>query len=281
MTYAEAIRFGTDTLSKAGIEDPSTEAAMFLCSAIQKDRAHIYTHPLYEINEVEIELFTENIKKRAEHIPAQYILGRQEFMSLDFYVNPAVLIPRPETELLVEAAILHLGDRKASVLDIGTGSGCIAISIANYQRQCRVVATDISGEALKVAALNAEKADVSDRVELVNSNLFKNLTGRKFDVILSNPPYIPTGDIPKLDPEVRSYEPAEALDGGADGLDAIISIINEAPAFLNKGGLLAIEIGIGQSEAVQKMMKDSFENIEVINDLQRIPRVLKGRIREN
>ena len=162
MTYAEAIRFGTDTLSKAGIEDPSTEAVMFLCSAIQKDRAHIYTHPLYEINKGEIKLFTENIRRRAEHMPAQYILGRQEFMSLDFYVNPAVLIPRPETELLVEAAILHLGERQANVLDIGTGSGCIAISVAYYQRQCRVVATDISAEALKVAALNVDNACVTE-----------------------------------------------------------------------------------------------------------------------
>jgi release factor glutamine methyltransferase len=174
-----------------------------------------------------------------------------------------------------------LGERQANVLDIGTGSGCIAISVAYYQRQCRVVATDISAEALKVAALNADNAGVTDRVELVNSNLFKNLAGRKFDVILSNPPYIPTGDIHKLDPEVRSYEPFKALDGGADGLDAIRSIIDEAPAFLNKGGLLAIEIGIGQSEDVRKIMKDSFENIEIIKDLQRIPRVLVGRIRKN
>lgn len=276
MTYAEALRIGTDTLSEAGIENSSTEAAMFLCSAIQKDRAHIYTHPFYKISEGQIEVFTKNIKRRAKRMPAQYILGRQEFMSLDFCVNPAVLIPRPETEFLVEAAILHLGDRKASILDVGTGSGCIAISVAYYRRQCRAVAADISAEALKVAALNADKAGVSDRVELVNSDLFKNLKGRTFDVILSNPPYIPTGDIAKLEPEVRLNEPYEALDGGTDGLDTIRDIIRGAPAFLNKNGLLAIEIGKGQSGAVQKMMEEFFRDIEVIEDLQRIPRVLKG-----
>ena len=279
MTYAEAIGFGAAILAKAGIENPSSEAAMFLCSAVYKDKAYIYSHPLHELSEGETGIFTDNIFKRAGHVPAQYLLGRQEFMSIIFQVNSSVLIPRPETELLAEAALLHLADRDAKVLDIGTGSGCLAVSIAYHNKRCRVTAADISKEALKIAAINAAEAGVADRVEFVCSNLFDNLKRRSFDVILSNPPYIPTGDLPELDSEVRLHEPSIALDGGSDGLDIIRRLIREAPPFLNPGGLLAIEIGINQSEAVQKLFTASFSEIGIIKDFQGIPRIIKGKKR--
>ncbi|MDD4494204.1 MAG: peptide chain release factor N(5)-glutamine methyltransferase [Eubacteriales bacterium] len=280
MTFSNALKTGASVLNRAGVDSPALEAIILFCGLFDLDKVFVYSHPENEIFDEQYLTFTKAISERASGTPAQYILGTQEFMSLDFIVSPAVLIPRPETELLVETAMEFIG--KASVkngpevLDIGTGSGCIAVSIAHYLKNCRVTAADISPACLEIARLNSEKHGVSERIEFIISDLFKNLPGRKYDVILSNPPYIPTHDISTLQMEVREHEPIGALDGGADGLKAINSIIEKAPAHLKNGGMLALEIGIGQEEKVGKLMNESFASVRIKKDLQGIPRVMTG-----
>jgi release factor glutamine methyltransferase len=303
----DALREGVNTLKRAHIESPVVEAGVILCFILNRDKSFIYSHNEYQMGGNEATRFFEYIEKRATGIPIQYLTGHQEFMSMDFRVTRDVLIPRQDTEVLVEAVIAyteklsskHAGNENVgvyssqppltpsspiSILDMGTGSGCIAVSLTKYVRNCRVTAVDISEEALGVARYNAANNGVQDKVDFIKSDLFSELESmginKSFDVIVSNPPYIDSGEINKLQKEVRQHEPIIALDGGADGLNFYRYIIAGAPTYLKPvGGLLALEIGFNQAEAVCRLMNRDFCEIEVIKDLPGIERVVTGKLR--
>lgn len=281
MTLEEALISGIEVLKSSDIDAPAVEAGVILCFVVGKDKSYLYSHGDYILSDREFNLFHSCINKRAEGMPAQYITGRQEFMSLAFSVNPGVLIPRQDTEILVETVIGHLKhhhDKDTLVLDIGTGSGCIAISIAYYLKQCRVVAADISEKALKTAHSNANYLNVAHRMEFVKSDLFSELGNfrQSFDVIASNPPYIPTDEVKTLQTEVKDYEPLTALDGGKDGLGFYKSIIGNSVRFLKPGGMLAFEVGYGQAGQVKELLAKDFHDIRIIRDLAKIERVVTG-----
>ena len=221
-------------------------------------------------------IFREYISKRSKHIPLQHIVGTQWFMGLEFEVNEHVLIPRQDTEVLVEEAlkVIRDGDK---VLDMCTGSGCIIISISKNTKLSEAVGVDVSVDALGVASGNAERHDAD--VKLVQSDLFTELGGAKYDVIVSNPPYIETEEINHLMPEVREHEPMLALDGGADGLVFYRRIINESGNYLKHGGYLLFEVGHNQADEVCRLMEEAgFKDVMSIKDLCGIKRVCKGRL---
>ena len=221
--------------------------------------------------------FNELVNRRLKKIPVAYLTGAKEFMSLTFAVNENVLIPRPDTEILTEFVGEFLRSRGGgNLLDLGAGSGAICISILKFVKSARAIAVDISAEALEVAKFNAEKFHVDDRIKFFCGDLFMPLTG-KFDAIVSNPPYIPTGELENLQAEVQS-EPQLALDGGIDGLKFYRRIISDAPKFLIGGGLLAVEVGINQAAAVKNLFEAaSFIDVEIIKDLAGLERVVAGR----
>lgn len=218
------------------------------------------------------------IQKRLKGIPLQYLLGNQEFMGLNFIVTENVLIPRQDTEILVEEIISrYKNESNLKILDIGTGSGAISISLAKFLKKAQIFSIDISKEALTVAKLNAKKNKVADQVTFIESNLFENLTAKEsFDIIVSNPPYIPSKDILELQREVKAHEPMLALDGGEDGLDYYRKITEKSIDHLKKDGLLAYEIGYNQGIDVSKLLENDFHHIEIIKDLQKHDRVVLG-----
>lgn len=213
--------------------------------------------------------------------PLEYVLGTQEFMSLEFDVNPSVLIPRADTETLVEIIIdeCKKSGKALKLLDIGAGSGCIGISIAYYTDNTHITEADISTDALSTAKGNAEKNNVSSRIDFINCDILSEIPDGKFDIIVSNPPYIETDIIDTLDINVRDFEPHTALDGGADGLVFYRRITEIAPDMLTSGGLLAFEIGYDQGESVSKLMNVNFDNVRVIKDLCQNDRVVIGTLK--
>jgi len=243
-------------LEKKGIDSPRLTAEILLAHKLNVDRIALYLNFDQPLTENELSGYRTLIKRRLQREPLQYIVGVQEFWSLEFAVTPQVLIPRPETELLVEQAIERLKavpaeeNKPPGILDLGTGCGAIAISLAKAVQQARIWATDISAEALKLARLNAEKHGVSDRITFIQGSLWEPLLdqGLTFDHILSNPPYIATEEFENLSPEVRDYEPRLALDGHNDGMTYIQTIIREAPVFMNPGGWIMLEMAPGQTE---------------------------------
>lgn len=285
MKLKEALNKAINILKECEIESPAAEAGIILCFVVEKDKVFLYTHEDYVMNENQLVLYKKLLCARAQGTPMQYLTGRQEFMSLMFKVEPGVLIPRHDTETLVEAVMelaLYMGKDNLRVLDMCTGSGCIALSLAHYIRNSQITASDVSQEALKLAEYNAESLGLQDRVRFVQSDLFEGfVTGvyrdKKFDIIVSNPPYIPTSHIASLQKEVRNFEPILALDGGNDGFLYYKKIICEAPAFLNTGGSLAFEVGFDQSAALLELMqKGSFCNVKIFKDLAGIDRVVIG-----
>ena len=243
-------------LEKKGIDSPRLTAEILLAHKLNVDRITLYLNFDQPLTENELSGYRTLIKRRLQREPLQYIVGVQEFWSLEFAVTPQVLIPRPETELLVEQAIERLKavpaeeNKPPGILDLGTGCGAIAISLAKAVQQARIWATDISVEALELARLNAEKHGVSDRITFIQGSLWEPLLdqGLTFDHILSNPPYIATEEFENLSPEVRDYEPRLALDGHNDGMTYIQTIIREAPVFMNPGGWIMLEMAPGQTE---------------------------------
>ncbi|RCX12351.1 release factor glutamine methyltransferase [Anaerobacterium chartisolvens] len=288
MNVQDALTKGIQILKAAHIEAPAVEAGVILCDVIGCDKSFLYVHGDAIVAREDAERYFDKIELRAKGMPVQYITGRQEFMSLGFTVGPKVLIPRQDTEILVEEVTRYSKGLKAGVriLDIGTGSGCIAVSLAYYIRDAFVVAVDISCEALEIAAHNARLSGVDSSISFIHSDLFGSLcapAGDKelFDIIVSNPPYISLHEMKGLQAEVRDYEPASALYGGADGLDFYRKIITEACGFLKADGLLAFEVGYGQAEEVEKMMKNNYYDICIIKDLSGINRVVTGKARTN
>jgi len=267
--------FGKDFLKNAGVESYSLDAELILMFVLDFSRVQIFTNGDYVLSERERESYLSFLEKRSHFMPVSYITGKREFMGLDFFVNPSTLIPRGDTEVLVEYAIDFINKNNfKSVLDIGTGSGAIAVSIARYCPDVNVVASDISREALKTAEKNAEINGVLDRIEIIQSDIFQNV-GAKFDLIVSNPPYIKTSIISTLMPDVKDYEPVSALDGGDDGLYYYRKIIYECKSFLNKYGGLIFEIGYDQAFEVSELLRKSeFKNIDVKQDFAGLDRVV-------
>jgi release factor glutamine methyltransferase len=285
-TIAEAIAQGARTLGAAGIGDERRAASLLLCRALDVERIHLLTRPSEQIDEARFQAYLAMIERRASGEPAQYITGRQGFFGLDFEVTPAVLIPRPETEFLVEWIIERAlkdsrpaGESGPLIADAGTGSGCIAVALSAQIPGARVIATDISRPALAVARSNAALHGVESRIEFLEGDLLEPLSGRgiegRVDFIASNPPYVPEGDRRSLQREVRDWEPGLALFAGRDGLIFYRRLLRDAPAYLKQGGHLVCEIGYGQLTPVQEMIDPARWRLEdVREDLQGIPRIV-------
>lgn len=275
MRYREALEEGTAALEKAQIDTARLDAWYLLEHVCHITRQYYYLHDGESLKEEEQQEYELAIRKRAERVPLQYITGEQEFMGMTFKVNPSVLIPRQDTEILVEE-ILKLCKPEDRVLDLCTGSGCIIISMVRNLPGLEAYAGDISRQAINVARENAKLNQTA--VVFEKSNLFEAFSG-KFDVIVSNPPYIPTAEIPKLMPEVRDFEPHEALDGLEDGLFFYRKIVAGSVEYLTEHGILCMEIGYDQGPAVVEMMKHfGFSDITVTKDLAGLDRVVRGHL---
>lgn len=271
-----------EQLTSAGIEDADSEARIILRETAGLSATDIHGRPDDEITSDIYNEIQTIIKRRLMREPLQYIYGRWDFMGLSFAVRPGVLIPRPDTEIMVETVMgrLHDGMR---ILDLCTGTGCILISLLKYSNGCEGVGVDISAEALALAQENADDINNSASISFLHGDLYGALTEMvtpiTFDIIVSNPPYIPADVIDTLEPEVKKYEPRLALDGGDDGLDIIRRIIDGAQAHLIKGGELFLEIGYDQGPSVSALMREAgFADVEVIPDYAGLDRVVAGRL---
>ena len=273
MTYREGLAAGEKILGKAGIVDAKTDTWLLMEMACKIDRNFYYMHMMEDMTEEQAKQYQLLIKKRAERVPLQYITGEQEFMGLTFTVNSSVLIPRQDTETLVEEA-LKAAKPGMNILDMCTGSGCVLISILKNV-DAKGIGYDISKQALNVAKENAKRNHVV--CEFERSDLFENVDGT-YDIIVSNPPYIPTEVIHTLMPEVKEFEPMEALDGMEDGLHFYRRIVREAKEHLAKGGYLMLEIGHDQGASVSEMLEyGGYAEVRVIKDLARNDRVVIGK----
>lgn len=280
---AETLNIATKILHESGIEQPRRESNSLLAFALQKDRNFLIAHSEYELSSEENERFQSFLKRRAKREPFQYIVGKQEFYGLDFVVSPAVLIPRAETELIVENALEILREiRNPRFCEIGVGSGCISVSILHEMENASAIGLDVSEEALKIARKNAETHRVSDRLLLKNSDVFNVLTNENFDLIVSNPPYISSAEMTNLQREVRVFEPHTALTDGRDGFSIIEKIIVNAPRFLKPEGFLLLEIGFGQSAKVSEMFDfEIWRTSEILPDLQGIARTVRAQLQKS
>ena len=280
MTIKELINQGIMILKNEGVESPKNKARAILQYTIKKPREYLIIYDNKEVTAKQKEEYIRNIKRLVSGEPLQYIIGRQEFMKLKFKVNKDVLIPQPDTEILVEEVIEILKSIKNPVvLDLCTGSGAIAISIAKYVQNVKIYATDISKKALEIAKANAELNGVTNSIKFVESNLFDKVKDKKFDVIVSNPPYIATDEIKKLPLEVQN-EPKLALDGGKDGLDFYRKIAKDGYKYLNRQGYLCMEIGYDQRIAVRKIIDNEKRYVETYSkkDLCQNDRIIVTRI---
>ena len=275
MTYREAIVLGESILRKADIVDAKTDSWLLLAMACKIDHTYYYMHIDEEMTEEQAREFEVLIKKRAERVPLQYITGEQEFMGLTFHVNSNVLIPRQDTETLVEEA-LKVVRPGMKIMDMCTGSGCVLISILKNAHDIEGIGYDISKQAINVAKENAKLNEVPAVFE--RSDLFEDVVENDFDVIVSNPPYIPTDVIATLMPEVAEFEPREALDGKGDGLYFYSKILEQCKNYMKPDGYVLFEIGCKQGDSVSTMMRlAGFSEVHVIKDLARNDRVVIGK----
>jgi release factor glutamine methyltransferase len=271
-TVLRLILWSADYLKEKGIESGRLDAEHLLASVVGVGRLQLYLEFERPLTREELDGFRPLVKRRAAREPLQYIIGRQPFRELDLEVGPGVLIPRPETELLVGKVLEWLEERAlqdAVILDVGTGTGAISLSIATEGRGIRVTATDVSDAALEIAGRNRDAAELSSSVELRKGSVFEPLTdGERFDVITSNPPYVPEVDEEALEPEVRDWEPREALFAGADGMNVLRRIVSEAGGYLKPDGLLALEVGFGQAQDVAGLLEATgeFKDVRVLRD---------------
>ena len=266
----ELLRLSTSFLADRGIASPRLDAEVLLAHVLNLDRLGLYVNFDRPLETREVDQYREAVVRRGRREPVAYIVGEKEFMGRAFHVSPAVLVPRPETELLVEAVArelqLSVGSCPVHVLDVGTGSGVIAISLALMFPEAMITAVDVSSDALKVAAENARRYDVHQRVQLIESDLLENLPSSvSYDCIVSNPPYVAENEMAELAPEVQQ-EPRLALVAGTDGLAVMRHLLAEAVDKLNEGGLLAMEIGAGQGEAVCSLAAELYVDVEVGTD---------------
>jgi len=276
VSIAEILKGASQALDHAGVADARREASSLLAHFVEKDRTFLISHAEDPLDDDVARKFAAAIAQRAAGEPAQYITGVQDFYGRSFRVTPAVLIPRPETELLVEAA-LEVMRSNALVCDVGTGSGCIAVTLLCERADARAVGLDISEAALLVAAQNATALGVKERIELKVSDCLAGLDAstEQFDLIVSNPPYVSAAAVPGLQREVRDHEPLVALSPGDDGLRVIRRLLGEAPDFIRGRGYLLMEIGFDQGERVQQLVDERvWTLINILPDLQSIPRIV-------
>ncbi len=275
MTYRQLYEYGTKQLEDAGITEAKLDARLLLEHICHTDQNALLVYGNSERSELEEQFYRMCIEKRAARIPLQHITGMQEFMGLSFRVNEHTLIPRQDTEILVEEGLHCLFDGMR-ILDMCTGSGCILLSLLKYSNECEGLGVDISAEALKVAEENARRLGL--RADFLQSDLFEQVPQKKYDMIISNPPYIETAVIETLMPEVRDHEPLQALDGMEDGLFFYRRIVEKAGGFLEKGGWLLFEIGYDQGEAVSELLiKQGFQDVKVVKDYAGLDRVVLGQ----
>lgn len=278
MTYRECYEQGCRTLQAAGIEEAALDARLLLEAVCGTDRNDLLVHGEQPVSPEAEEKYLNWIRQRAEHIPLQQLTGEQDFMGLTFSVNEHVLIPRQDTEILVEEVLKELHDGMR-VLDMCTGSGCILLSLLHYSNDCEGLGVDLSAEALEVAGRNVLKVLTPEKAEhahFLQSDLFEKVEG-KFEIIVSNPPYIASAEVEKLMPEVRNHEPRMALDGTEDGLFFYRRIIEEAGKHLVSSGMLFFEIGYDQGQAVSELMRtEGYCDVQVVQDYAGLDRVVLG-----
>jgi len=267
---------GAHLLKIAQIESYTFECDILLAYVLQKTKLFLLTYPDFELSQEKVAIFNNFIDRRCNYEPLQYITGHQEFMGIDFKVTSDVLIPRQDTEILVETLLEMCGNKNASILDLCCGSGCIGISAAFYLKNSTVTMSDISEKAICIGKINASTANVIERTSFFICDLFDNFSNVRFDYIVSNPPYIPMEDIEALHPQVKDFEPITALSGGLDGLDFYRRIISDAPLHLRQNGTLLLEVGINQAAAVSQLMEENFNSIQITKDLNSIDRVIYG-----
>lgn len=274
-TVGSILKWTGQYFQEKGVESPRVDAEVLLSHVLGKERIYLYVHFDEPLQADELKLYKEFIKRRVMHQPVAYILGYKEFMGLRFKVSPAVLIPRPDTEILVEAVIERLKKyENINFLDIGTGSGAIALAVLHNILLAKAIAVDLSADALAVAKENADSLQLTERVTFCQGDLYEPISNQQFTAIISNPPYIPDSDIATLQAEVRQ-EPIGALAGGSDGLDFYRRLIKDGISLLKPGGFMAFEVGIYQADAVGQLCIDGgLTNLTILNDYGSIERVV-------
>jgi release factor glutamine methyltransferase len=281
MTIAGVLHEAVSVLGEAGSPTPRLDAEVLLAACLRIDRLQFYTHAEKEVTPEATEVYAGWLQRRIKGEPVAYIIGVKEFWSLPFQVTPAVLIPRPETEVLVEEALAVMSERPGTdwqVLDIGTGGGAIAVALAAEREDVQVTATDLSGEALSVAKVNAEQNGVKERIRFLRGDLFAPVTGQ-YDLIVSNPPYISHRDFDLLPPGIRNYEPAGALLAGEDGTEVHRNLIDRGAAFLKSGGWLLMEMGEDQGPKLKTYLNEhgGYDTVGIRSDYGGAERVAKAR----
>ena len=277
MQLRDAIHNAEQRLEAAHVGSPRMNAELLVMFVLGCDRVYHYAHSERPLTRNEIASYDDALSERARGVPAQYITGHQEFWGLDVIVSPAVLVPRPETEHVIETMLELARDRPANnVVDVGTGSGCIALALAKEFPQARIHATEISVEALEIARANAARHQLEDRIQFHETDLLAGMEEGAFDYVVSNPPYIGDWEVDSVEAQVRRFEPRLALFAGPSGLEVFARLIPEAHNALQPGGWLIMEIGHRSRERVCELLKD-WEEIRIANDLQGIARVVAAR----
>ncbi|HZP25279.1 MAG TPA: peptide chain release factor N(5)-glutamine methyltransferase [Terriglobales bacterium] len=277
MQLKQALASAVDRLEAADVGSPRMNAEVLLMFVLGVNRAYLYAHPERELSTEETTRYDEALAQRATGMPSQYITGHQEFWGLDFVVSPAVLIPRPETEHLVETVLELARDvPRPKIVDVGTGSGCVALALAHELKPAEFWAVDVSAEALEIARANAARLQLDGRVRFAQSNVLEELAGvHDFDFVVSNPPYVGFGEADKVQRSVRDFEPREAVFAGEQGLDVIGPLVEQAHAALKPGGWLGVEIGYSMRDVVVDLLNPTnWRDVRVVPDLQGIPRVV-------
>lgn len=275
-TISSLLNWTVNYFKSKNIQSARLDAEVLLSHVLRQERIYLYVHFDEPMEQNELSKFREYVKKRAQHVPIAYIIGEREFMGLPFKVTKDTLIPRPDTEILVENVLNNVDkDKEIEIVDIGTGSGAIILSLLVNLPNAQGKTVDISSKAIEVAKENAVNLQVNDRCEFFVGDLFAPLNGNKFDLIVSNPPYIPQKDIATLEDDVKEYEPVSALTDGGDGLSYYRRLLSEGKAYIKENGFIALEIGIYQSEDVKQIAMDNgWKNIKIIKDYAGIDRVV-------
>ena len=279
----ELLEWTTSYFDKHNIPTPRLDAEVLLGHLLEKSRLQLYLHFDMPVFQNDLTAFRELIKKRISRTPISYLTNHKEFMSLDFYIDERVLIPRPETEFIVETVLNSTNSHPQRILEIGTGSGIIAISLAVNMPECEIIATDISNDALAVAEKNRDTHNCEERITLIQGDLYEPIQSQdssKFNWIVSNPPYVASAEDSNISPDVLIHEPHIALFAGKDGLAIIRRLITEAPKFLHPEGQLILEIGDKQSEHVKELLdgQSEYKNYQIINDYAGIERVVVASV---
>jgi release factor glutamine methyltransferase len=283
VTLRNALASAVSRLAAANVPSPRMNAELLLMFTLECDRAYLHAHPERELTAGEQERFEQALAQRAKGVPAQYITGHQEFWGMDFIVTPAVLIPRPETEHVIET-VMQLEPagggarptRTLRIVDAGTGSGCIALALAKELPQAEIHATDVSTVALEIARANAARHRLEGRVRFHENDLLEGLEGGAFDLVVSNPPYVGESEEDQVEMEVRKFEPREAVFAGPTGLEIVERLVPQARRALKPGGWLVMEISGTIADGVRRLLED-WDEVRITNDLQGIPRVASAR----